>query len=213
MSSVHVQRARSALHAVSRDGMFSSVKGTRDDPLLEHKAALAKIDGAVALSASKAGDALACKRGCSACCVDGLSVLPVEAALIASSGLAAPSQPSSQPGMCAFLDDDGACSVYPVRPVLCRTHGLALRSSSSSSSSSPPSSLDRRPGLRILDDVSACELNYTTRAPTRDDILDGNTILALVVTVDRRYRNRVGLPDDPARIALRDLAARVTRSS
>jgi Fe-S-cluster containining protein len=160
------------------------------DDLAEHRAAIAKIDEAVARAASKAGEAVTCKRGCDQCCVDGLSVLPVEAALIEASGLTAPSH--SRAEMCAFLDDDGACSIYSVRPVLCRTHGLALKKNESQ--------------LPIIE--SSCELNYTTRRPRADEALDVDKILALLVTVDRRFRARVGLADDDSRVSLRALATR-----
>jgi uncharacterized protein len=165
------------------------------DPLAEHRAALAKIDDAVAQVSARAGDALTCKRGCDSCCVDGLSVLPVEAALIEAHG-GRPS-PRQREGMCAFLDDDGACTVYEARPVLCRTHGLALKSTDNG---------DTSRGLRVLnDDVSACSLNYTTRAPAAAEVLDATKLMMLLVTVDRRYRARVGIADDISRIALSDL--------
>jgi Fe-S-cluster containining protein len=103
-----------------------------DAALAEHRAALAKIDAAVAHAAALAGDALTCHRGCASCCVDGLTVLPVEAALIREHLFVASSSPFararvSRDGACAFLDSQGACSVYEARPVLCRTHGLALQ--------------------------------------------------------------------------------------
>ena len=172
------------------------------DALLEHKQALAKIDGAVALAASKAGDALVCERGCSSCCVDGLSVLPVEAALIQASGLRPPPKATAASVMCAFLDDDGACSIYFVRPVLCRTHGLALRA--------PREQRPSARALRVLgDDVSACELNYAARAPKADEVLDAEKLMMLLVTVDRRYRARAGIADDTSRVPLRELAERL----
>lgn len=165
------------------------------DPLAEHRAALAKIDATVAQVSARAGDAVTCKRGCDACCVDGLSVLPVEAALIEVHGGRPP--PQQREGMCAFLDDDGACTVYDARPVLCRTHGLALKSARDES----------KRGLRVLsDDVSACSLNYTTRSPELSEVLDATKLMMLLVTVDRRYRARVGLDDDTSRVALSSLA-------
>jgi hypothetical protein len=97
---------------------------------------------------------------------------------------------------CVFLDRGGGCQIYEARPVLCRTHGLALRTRQAP-----------RRGLRILEDVSFCELNYTRRSPTPAETLDADRIWALVVTVDRRFRQRVGLPDDDQRI---ELAALVT---
>lgn len=142
---------------------------------------------------ARAGDALTCKRGCDSCCVDGLSVLPVEAAFIEAHGGRPPAR--QRAGMCWFLDDDGACTVYEARPVLCRTHGLALKSA------------DSTRALRVLqDDVSACELNYTARSPEPSEVLDATKLMMLLVTVDRRYRAHIGIDDDISRVALRDLA-------
>jgi Fe-S-cluster containining protein len=169
------------------------------DPLDEHRAALVKIDEAVAHMSARAGDALTCKRGCDSCCTDGLSVLPVEAALIEAHAAANGARPPDQQreGMCAFLDDEGACTVYEARPVLCRTHGLAFKSEST----------DTSRGLRIFsDEVSACALNYTARAPAPNEVLDATKLMMLLVTVDRRYRARVGLEDDTGRVPLLELA-------
>lgn len=71
---------------------------------------------------------LQCRRGCSGCCVDGLTVFEVEAARIVAAhghwlGEASP-HPS---GACAFLDAEGACRIYADRPYVCRTQGLPLR--------------------------------------------------------------------------------------
>lgn len=70
--------------------------------------------------------AFRCGRGCSDCCQRDLSVFAVEAASIRSwlqdHG---PIQPNPGEG-CALLDSRGACLIYPVRPVICRTHGLPL---------------------------------------------------------------------------------------
>ena len=97
--------------------------------LAEYRAAVEKIDATVAQLSVRAEGQLACRKGCAQCCVAGLSVLPVEALAIeahaAATGARAPAPRSD--GHCAFLDDTGACSIYAARPVLCRTHGLAMR--------------------------------------------------------------------------------------
>ncbi len=71
---------------------------------------------------------LACQRGCSGCCQDGLTVFEVEAERIRRE---APIWRSGQrpgpEGACAFLDAEGACRIYAVRPYVCRTQGLPLR--------------------------------------------------------------------------------------
>jgi hypothetical protein len=62
-------------------------------------------------------------------------------------------------------------------------------------------------GLRVLDDVSFCSLNYTGRPPTPAETLDADRVLALLVTVDRRFRQRADIPDDGGRVSLAALAA------
>lgn len=71
---------------------------------------------------------LVCGRGCAACCLDGLSVAPVEAERIrrAHPALLREGVPGPEGG-CAFLDERGACRVYADRPSVCRSQGLPLR--------------------------------------------------------------------------------------
>lgn len=85
------------------------------------------VDGLVQPLAAGLGDRLMCRRGCTACCVDDLTVFEVEAALICDrhadvlAGAAAPL------GACAMLGASGQCRVYASRPYVCRTQGLPLR--------------------------------------------------------------------------------------
>lgn len=71
---------------------------------------------------------LSCKKGCSACCVDGITVFEVEAENIRRrhGGLLENGAPREK-GMCVFLDKTGACRIYENRPYVCRTQGLPLR--------------------------------------------------------------------------------------
>lgn len=82
--------------------------------------------------------ALACRSGCADCCVAGISVNQVEADAISGwledlppeqqakiAKLAARPEESS----CVLLDEDMACSIYPVRPVICRVFGIPMRQS------------------------------------------------------------------------------------
>ncbi len=176
--------------------------GIGDDELAEYRALVGKVDDAVARAADRAGDELTCRSGCASCCVDGLSVLPVEAFALAAAVearvAAGHDPPAARPtdDACVFLDVDGRCAVYAARPLLCRTHGLPLVTGEPA-----------RGALRVVDDISVCALNFTGRPPTRADALDAGRLLQLLVTVDRRFRARVGLPDDAGRIPLRDVAA------
>lgn len=73
-------------------------------------------------------DRLNCRRGCSSCCVDGLTVFEIEAEPIRRlhAELLATGVPHAE-GACAFLDAEGACRIYAERPYVCRTQGLPLR--------------------------------------------------------------------------------------
>jgi Fe-S-cluster containining protein len=69
-----------------------------------------------------------CRKGCSSCCVDELTVFEVEAEHIRGhhAELLATGTPHAE-GACAFLDELGACRIYAERPYVCRSQGLPLR--------------------------------------------------------------------------------------
>ena len=71
---------------------------------------------------------LRCCKGCASCCVDDLTVYEIEAENIRRhhADLLASGAPHP-PGACAFLDQAGACRIYPERPYVCRTQGYPLR--------------------------------------------------------------------------------------
>jgi uncharacterized protein len=86
------------------------------------------IDDNARVIAERHRDRLQCKRGCSGCCVDDLTVFEVEAAAIVRKHRALLENEAPHPGgRCAFLNDDGACRIYEERPYVCRTQGLPLR--------------------------------------------------------------------------------------
>ncbi len=71
---------------------------------------------------------LQCGRGCSACCLDGLTVRAVEAERIRTAHPVLLREGRPGPvGACAFLDADGSCRIYADRPSVCRSQGLPLR--------------------------------------------------------------------------------------
>ena len=73
------------------------------------------------------GDRLKCGRGCCDCCVDELTVFEVEAENIRQSVQDVLAGDPGDLGKCAFLNGEGACRIYSVRPYVCRTQGLPLR--------------------------------------------------------------------------------------
>ncbi|MGH0033431.1 MAG: YkgJ family cysteine cluster protein [Myxococcota bacterium] len=87
-----------------------------------------EVDREAARLAARHGSRLQCRRGCSACCVDDLTVFEIEARRIraAHPALLGGEAPHA-PGACAFLDGAGGCRIYADRPYVCRTQGLPLR--------------------------------------------------------------------------------------
>ncbi len=77
---------------------------------------------------------LSCRKGCSLCC-DDISVLPIERYALArwlrsnrhylNPSLSPPREGANR---CPFLHRrDESCCIYPVRPLICRFHGLPIR--------------------------------------------------------------------------------------
>jgi len=70
---------------------------------------------------------MACGSGCSDCC-ELESVLPLEARAIERYCTIHHVSFTVASHGCVFLDKESrTCAVYPVRPLICRTHGLPLR--------------------------------------------------------------------------------------
>jgi hypothetical protein len=75
-----------------------------------------------------------CRRGCGECCILE-TVCELEAFVITRSledgrinhhkKLPTETQKENETRPCPFLESD-VCTIYPVRPVICRTHGLPL---------------------------------------------------------------------------------------
>jgi Fe-S-cluster containining protein len=86
------------------------------------------VDQQVERLTSSHAERLRCGLGCSNCCVDDLTVFPIEAENIKHHypELLKRDAPGA-PGGCAFLDELGGCRVYERRPYVCRTQGLPLR--------------------------------------------------------------------------------------
>jgi Fe-S-cluster containining protein len=72
---------------------------------------------------------ISCEKGCSACCILE-SVFPVDAFIIYSAVASGKIDPEllhfkETPQKCVFLNE-GLCSIYSARPVICRTHGYPV---------------------------------------------------------------------------------------
>ncbi len=101
---------------------------TDDDALAAIAALHAEIDEACEPLREAHDARLQCRLGCTACCVDDLTVFEVEAERIrAEHGELLEHGAPHAPGACAFLGDAGECRIYSARPYVCRTQGLPLR--------------------------------------------------------------------------------------
>ncbi len=88
----------------------------------------ASMDLEVRAITVRLGDRITCRRGCTDCCVDDLTVFEAEADRIRrEAGERLAGAEAHAAGACAFLDPEGACRIYESRPYVCRTQGLPLR--------------------------------------------------------------------------------------
>lgn len=101
---------------------------TADDPRDGLVALHDEVEREARALASRHAGRLRCRLGCHACCTDELAVTRIEAERIRRTHpeLLKDGTPHP-PGGCAFLDDAGACRIYAVRPLVCRSQGLPLR--------------------------------------------------------------------------------------
>lgn len=139
---------------------------------------------------ARAPGALSCHAGCSDCCIEGLSVTQAEAGAIEEllAGLeaslraqlaeAARRESESCPALV-----EGRCAIYEARPVVCRSHGLAIRIGPDP---------DAKRHLPIVD---TCPLNFVGQdleALPADLVLEQATLSTLVAAVDAAFRAREG---------------------
>jgi hypothetical protein len=108
--------------------------GELDAALAPYRTLLAQVDQLCARIGADYPEQIACRAGCSGCCIL-QGVLPVEAAglALAIGQLPGPDAESLRRRLaaaageasCPLLADD-RCALYAARPIICRTHGLPL---------------------------------------------------------------------------------------
>jgi len=183
-----------------RDDASTSEAEAREaiDPL---RVLHSEIDREAARVAAQHGDRLRCGRGCSACCLDDLSVREVEAARIREAHPQLLREGRAGPvGACAFLDGEGACRIYADRPSLCRSQGLPLR-------------LLYEEDDEIVERRDICPLNVEGGPPL--EALDEEACWLVgpfelrLATIDAWHAEATGRgEDDETRVELRSLFAR-----
>jgi len=105
--------------------------------LRAYKKLIADVDRRCRRIVGRHADHIACTKGCAGnCCRIHLTLYPVEAAAMARALQKAPpglkrrvrdkARHTNSFGPCPLLED-GACLLYGARAVICRTHGLPMR--------------------------------------------------------------------------------------
>lgn len=183
----------------------------------EYRALLQKVEAFTLATEARRASEFACSPGCAACCESWLTVSAVEAAEVrAMLAALSPEQRAEvrargrrelareaageQAERCAMLEEDGRCSVYEGRPLVCRTQGHALRY--------PAGFIPAEAIMRRLPhgEVTWCPLNYERGKPQAEDILDAERVDQLLSLVARRHASASGIALDH-RLALSALAA------
>ena len=96
---------------------------------------LARVDELFQQIQNRHGCSMKCATGCHSCCKPGLTVNSLEARHIregvdpvrAASLLAASRINPFRGKRCSFLQADGGCGIYELRPLVCRSHGAPLQ--------------------------------------------------------------------------------------
>jgi hypothetical protein len=143
-----------------------------------------KVDGFFARVATRYPHDLACASGCADCCAPDLTLTPLEAEAVEAylASLDAETRAriarraaSSDGSACAGLDAERRCAIYPVRPIVCRSHGVVVR-------------IEDDPGRRGLPVLDSCRKNFSGRDLTSVDgdcVLDQRTLSTVLAALHR----------------------------
>lgn len=112
---------------------FDALPPEAEPDLSTYRRLLEAVDAKAAAIEARSPEVFACRPGCHHCCRAVPTVLPVEWANLrehdrGGDGIALRSELHPGEVLCRRLEGDGRCAIYPVRPVVCRTHGHLLLS-------------------------------------------------------------------------------------
>jgi len=105
-----------------------------NEQLHNYYSLVAKIDSLCTEITKHCADSISCRKGCDACCRH-FSIFWVEAVSLANyvvnlpqkqaASLRRRAQYLTDQDVCPLLED-GECTLYATRPIICRTHGLPI---------------------------------------------------------------------------------------
>jgi len=165
--------------------------GNVEQFLLNYRNLVKKIDEKCLSINEKYSNHINCKKGCSQCCILD-AVFPVEAVSVAISVIDNKIEFSAtrENDCCNFLDN-GTCSIYAARPIICRTHGYPI----------------------IFDDegqqkADCCSMNFKDidESLGSSAFIDIDKINNLLYTINSLFIKEVNLPFSPdERILMTDI--------
>ena len=168
--------------------------------LARYRELVDKVDAFFARVLARHADRLQCRAGCDDCCRQQLSVTTVEADAIFAALPALSDEVRERlraraahldPRRCVALEEDGRCAIYAARPLVCRSHGVPIRTS-------PP---------RSLPVIDACEKNFIEGGPAAADpdcVLDQTTLSTMLLAIDAEHARTNGTKPGE-RVALSDV--------
>ena len=169
-----------------------------EESLRLYRQLITEVEAAMAPLLERHRNILRCAPGCAACC-QALSLLPIEAYLVYRAFLALPAARQEQLRLagdrasttCPLLADQ-RCTIYEARPLICRTHGLAI------------AYVD--PEHETIE-VSACPLNFSEDFSFgHDDLLFLDPFNARLATLNQQAARALGLAA-ATRLAMAEILA------
>lgn len=149
----------------------------------EYKQLRSKVDAAFEKLFQKHRSQINCTEGCHQCCAPRLTVSRVEADMISAYLQDHPevveslreikAQNPHRGERCAMLNSEGMCSIYEVRPLICRSHGAPVLVQID----------EKREG------IDSCPLNFTEGMSSLEagDWIHLETLNTMLVLIDWRY--------------------------
>lgn len=153
---------------------------TAREDFSEYLALVAKVDDKFAEILARQPQQFACRAACHSCCQPGLTISQVEAKRIAAflqdnpqivARMAA--QNPHAGSRCRWLDGQGHCAIYAVRPIVCRSHGAPIKF---------------KQNAQLRRDV--CSLNFKDTplvAVDAMDFIDIDTLNTILSLINRRF--------------------------
>ncbi|MGD8946683.1 MAG: YkgJ family cysteine cluster protein [Desulfobacterales bacterium] len=156
--------------------------------LTDYQKLIDEVDRRCDRIVSRHRDQIACTKGCAGnCCRVHLSVYPVEAVSLSLAlqklvpemrhRIQSKAQHTNSFGPCPLLEE-GACLMYDARAIICRTHGVPVRT--------------EYKGHRM---IGFCTKNFKHPAPIPDtDVIDLALLNRSLAKVNSKFVSEVALP-------------------